>query len=105
MDFPPPATQNDPDILCVANGTYVLALAACGLPDQIPEALDRMRERFEEIDHDLSRVSALANVACAGYLLFDPGFCRDAADEALKGRGILSSDLVLERLVMGLAAR
>ena len=97
-EFPPPASANEPDLLSLALGMHVQALSGCGRTDEMREVTAAMYARLRPLDHDLSLVSALANIAGAGYALDDPELCRSGAAEALTvadGRGWFTNEALL----------
>jgi ATP/maltotriose-dependent transcriptional regulator MalT len=90
IDFPPPATPYDADVVTWAHITHAMALAALGRPDQAMRAAQLADVRARGIDHGYSLVTMSATRAVLGFIMDDPELSWSGAEEAralAEGRG------------------
>jgi predicted ATPase len=101
IDFPPPMTPWNPDLIVTAYSSRAIALVLQAKPEQALRSLELGQVRLRRFDHDASRFNASAMAAIAGYLMCDPELARASAEEALafEGRGFHSAELIANILL------
>jgi ATP/maltotriose-dependent transcriptional regulator MalT len=101
IDFPPPATPYDPDLIAMAYGFQAIVLAGLARPEQALRALELGQERLRRLSHARSQIFVSGMAAIVGYLMHDPELARASAEEALalEGRGFHSEELIANILL------
>jgi tetratricopeptide (TPR) repeat protein len=97
VPFPPPVTPYDMDVVALAYGVHMLALAGQGKPDQAIAAIAPMEAYLETFDHPHSHATAWASILGAGYVLQDGELCVKTGDRILaliEGNGFHSNESV-----------
>ncbi len=97
VPFPPPVTPYDTDVVALAYGVHVLAIAGMGKPDQAMAATAPMEAYLQTLDHPHSHGLALASVVGAGYVLLDADLCEQTGNRILallEGNGFHTTESV-----------
>jgi hypothetical protein len=97
LEFPPPATPYDLDLVAMAHFSHATALANAAEPEQALRAIRLGSERANLIDHDLTRAQVAGGAAITGFLMADPEYTLTVAGEGVAhcaGRGFHSQELM-----------